>query len=145
MKNGLNKTQLIGNVGAEDARLGSLPSGTPVLNFSFAVNESYKERNSNEEKHKTVWYKVAIFNERAKSLAPYITSGKPLFLEGKAGARAWQPKDDSGQPNGDPRADLTLRVDRLIFLDGNKQTDELGGDIGGDGVGAVDEELFPTE
>ncbi len=141
MKRGLNKTQLIGNVGREDAQLGSLPSGTPVLNFSLAVNDYYKDKQSGEDRQTTEWFKIAIFGERAKSLAPYITSGKPLYLEGKVGVNGWNGED------GSARADLTLKVKELLFLDGSKQTEDLGGAVDGEGVafGGADDSLFPSK
>lgn len=145
MKKGLNKTELIGNVGREDAVLGTIPgSNTSVLNFSFAVNDSYRDRNG-EEHQSTDWFKVAIFGERAVTLAPYITGGKPLYLEGKIDAKAWQPKNEDQSPKGDPKASLVLRVKELLFLDGSRQTEDLSGAVDGEAFGDDEvDNIFPV-
>ncbi len=115
MKNGLNRTELIGNVGRDDAELGSLPGGTPVLNFSFAVNNTYKDKKSGEEKQVTDWFRIAVFGERAVKLAPYITSGKTLFLGGRVAAGGWLGDD------GKVRTDVILKINQgegvVKFLD----------------------------
>lgn len=51
----------IGNVGKDDATLGSTGGGSAVANFSFAVNESYKDKKTNETKTDTVWFKVSAW------------------------------------------------------------------------------------
>lgn len=130
MKRGLNKTEVIGNVG-EDAVLGQLPSGTPVANFSLAVNDAYKDREGNI-KETTNWFKVSIFGKRAEGLAKYITKGTSLYLAGRVGTNAWQTED------GQARADLTLVVGQgngdFLFLGGGR-TEEAP-------VEAEEEELF---
>lgn len=119
---GFQRTELVGNVGAEDAKLGTLPSGTPVANFSLAVNESYKPRNG-ERKDITTWYKVSIFGKRAEALAPYITSGKTLLLAGRAGAEGWVTEKNEVKTN------LTLTVGNgekdFVFLGGGHRDEEI--------------------
>ena len=68
MKKGLNNTEIIGNVGSTDAVLGTTTSGTPVANFSVAVNDSYKGRDGNK-KETTTWFKVSIYGKRARRAA----------------------------------------------------------------------------
>lgn len=112
MKQGLNRTTIVGNVGAEDAKLGATPGGTPVANFSLAVNDSYKGKET------TAWYKVSIFGKRAEALAPYIKSGIPLFLAGRVSVgKPWESKDGL-------KADLILTVgngnEDFLFLGGGR-------------------------
>lgn len=134
MKNGLDRTEVIGNVGKEDATLGQLPSGTAVCNFSLAVNKSWKDKDANE-KNKTKWYKVSIFGKRAEALQPYITSGISLFLAGEVDAESW-----NGE-NGEAKHGLTLTVGN-----GNRDFIFLGGGQRGEALPNLeDENLFVDE
>ena len=118
MKNGLNRTELIGNVGA-DATIGQTNGGNPVCNFSLAVNKTWKDGDGNE-KEKTTWYKISIFGKRATSLQPYITSGVGLFLAGEVGAESWVDAETNKARHG-----LTLTVGRnnndFLFLGGGQR------------------------
>lgn len=140
MKRGLNKTEIIGNVGRDDGQLGALPDGTPVLNFSLAVNGISTDKQTGEEQQTTQWFKIAIFGERARKLAPSITSGIPLYLQGRISTTAWNGED------GSAKADLTLRVNELLFLDSAmKRGDSDESTIDGEALETEsDDALFPT-
>lgn len=107
---------LIGYVGADDAELNVTGNGTAVANFSFAVNEAHKDRNG-EWVNKTTWYKVSAWGNKAKRVAEKVTRGRFLYLEGAAGVKMWKGND------GKDRADLTLRLDYIRFLDKDKEGD----------------------
>ena len=126
MKNGTNITQLAGNVGRDDGELGELPGGTPVLNFSLAVNSGCRNKTSGEFKPVTEWFKVAIYGERARRLAPEIIGGTAVRLEGRLHAAGWVGED------GKARVDVTLRVNQfnyVVIYDKNPRS-------GGDGAGS---------
>lgn len=132
MKNGLNRTELIGNVGA-DATIGQTNGGNAVCNFSLAVNKTWKDNDGND-KEKTTWYKVSIFGKRATNLQPYITSGITLFLAGEVGAESWNGED------GKAKHGLTIKIGQnnadFMFLGGGNR----------DGVpNTEDESLFVDE
>ncbi len=93
---------LAGYVG--QVRQNAMPSGDLVLNFSLAVATGTKE------KPETLWVDCALWGKRAESLAPFITKGKFLCVEGDAGIRTWLAKEDAG-----PRGALTCRVNNLTF------------------------------
>jgi single-stranded DNA-binding protein len=93
---------LAGYVG--QAHQNAMPSGDLVLNFSLAVNTGTKD------KPETLWVDCALWGKRAESLAPYITKGKFLCVEGDAGIRTWLAKEDAG-----PRGTLTCRVNNITF------------------------------
>lgn len=85
-------------------RQNAMPSGDLVLNFSLAVSTGTKE------KPETLWVDCALWGKRAESLAPYITKGKFLVVEGDAGIRTWLAKEDAS-----PRGTITCRVNNLTF------------------------------
>lgn len=109
---GLFRTEVIGNIGRDDARTGELPSGTKVAEFSLATDESYKNRDG-EKVERTTWMKVKIYGRRAEVLAPYLTAGTKLFAAGKISAEGWTGDDETVKTGlvltvGDGRNDLLL-------------------------------------
>ncbi len=120
MKRGLQKTEIIGNVGGE-VKFGELPNGTPVLNFSVAVNESYKDREG-VEKENTTWFRVNFYGKRGESLAPYIKSGLAVFVAGKVSVDSWISE-------GNAKAGLVLTCGNssqdFLFLGGGQRDEDL--------------------
>lgn len=86
----LNKVQIIGHMG-RDAELQYLASGTPVMKFSVATTESYKQ--GNEWKQKTEWFNIVQFGEAAERKSETLHKGDTVYVEGKLQTRTWD-KDD---------------------------------------------------
>ena len=85
----LNRTEVIGHVGADGAKLGqTAKKGIATATFSVAVNEGKGEN------ERTNWFKVTIYGPRAEALAPYIKKGQMVYLAGRAGAEGWLNKDN---------------------------------------------------
>lgn len=80
MAQDINKQTLIGNVGS-DAELEALPNGTPVLRFRVASTKKY--RSGEETKERTSWFTCKVFGKRATALAPNITKGTRLYIDGE--------------------------------------------------------------
>ena len=89
----LNKVMLIGRLG-QDPRLAYLPSGSPVVNFSLATDESYTDREGNRI-DKAEWHRIVAFDRQAEFCANYLSKGRLIFVEGKLRTRKWQ--DQQGQ------------------------------------------------
>ena len=68
MARGINKVILVGNLGA-DPETRYMPSGSAVTNLSVATSESWKDKQSGEQKERTEWHKVAMFNRLAEIAA----------------------------------------------------------------------------
>ena len=64
----INKVILVGNVG-NDPEVKTFQSGDKVINFSIATSESWKDKESGEQKSITEWHKVAIFNTALVEIA----------------------------------------------------------------------------
>lgn len=135
----LNKVMLIGNTG-RDAELRYGASGTAQSSFSLAVNNRRKGK-SGEYEDNTEWFNVTIFGDTAERVSPFITKGKPLYVEGRLQTRTWDDDQgvkhyrteviantvqllgsrDGGEPDGQPRARTTsapvatAENDRLPF------------------------------
>lgn len=94
MARGINKVILIGNLG-QDPETKYMPSGNAVTNVSLATSESWKDRDSGEQKEKTEWHRVVFFNRLAEIAGEYLKKGSKVYVEGSLKTRKWQ--DQSGQ------------------------------------------------
>ncbi len=91
--NGLNRVDLIGNLGA-DPEFRSLPGGGEVANFSVATNEVYKDRQNGEYVQQTEWHRVTVFQDGlVKMLRKHASKGRLAHITGKLRTRKWKDRD----------------------------------------------------
>jgi len=93
-----------------DAKLSTLKNDRQVLNFSVAINDSYKAKGSNEPT-KIVTYVQCDYWVNP-GIAQYLTKGTLVELQGRVGVNAYTGKD------GEAKASLTFHVN-TIKLHGN--------------------------
>jgi single-strand DNA-binding protein len=86
----VNKVILIGHLG-RDAETAYTSSQTAVTKFSVATNRRWKDQQSGEWKEETNWTNVVLW--RGENLAPYLTKGKQVFVEGRLQTRSYDDKD----------------------------------------------------
>ena len=91
---GINKVIVLGNLG-QDPEIKFLPSGGAVANVSVATSESWKDKQTGEQKDKTEWHRVVVFGKLAEIVGEYLKKGSQVYFEGKLQTRKWQ--DQSGQ------------------------------------------------
>ena len=85
----VNKVFLIGNLG-RDPEVRSMSSGDPVVNLSLATSERWKDKSSGEQREKTEWHRVVIFDERLCDVAQkYLRKGSKIYIEGQLQTRKW--------------------------------------------------------
>jgi single-strand DNA-binding protein len=118
MARGINKVIIVGNVGG-DPETRYMPSGSAVTNLTIATNESWKDKTTGEQKERTEWHRVAMFNRLAEIAAEYLRKGSQVYIEGKLRTRKWQ--DKSGQD----RYTTEIIADEMQMLGGR------GGSSGG--------------
>ena len=94
MARGVNKVIIVGNLG-QDPETRYMPSGSAVTNFTVATNESWKDKQTGEQKERTEWHRVSMFNRLAEVAAEYLRKGSQVYIEGKLRTRKWQGKDGS--------------------------------------------------
>ena len=91
-----------GNVG-KDGELRYLPNGDAILNFSVALSAGYGDKKT------TTWIKCSLYGKRAESVAPYITKGQSVAVNGEFQARPYTTKEGVEKLSLDVRvADVTL-------------------------------------
>lgn len=91
---GVNKVILIGNVGG-DPETRYLPNGNAVTNVTLATSDSWKDRQTGEQKERTEWHRVVFFGKVAEIAGEYLRKGSQVYVEGRLQTRKWQ--DQSGQ------------------------------------------------
>ena len=106
---------IIGRLTA-DAKINTLPSETQVVNFSIAVNNSYKNKQG-EKIEETAFYDCSYW--RTPKVAEYLTKGTLVQLSGWVTPRAWIGSD------GEPKAGLNLRTKEINFLSSTKNATEI--------------------
>jgi len=92
MARGVNKVIVVGNLG-QDPETRYMPSGSAVTNLRIATNESWKDKQTGEQKDRTEWHSVAMFGRLAEIAAEYLRKGSQVYIEGKLRTRKWQDKD----------------------------------------------------
>jgi single-strand DNA-binding protein len=90
MARGINKVIIVGNLG-QDPDTRYMPSGAAVTNFTVATNESWKDKQTGEQKERTEWHKVAMFGRLAEIAAEYLRKGSQVYVEGKQMAGPGRP------------------------------------------------------
>jgi len=115
MSGSVNKVILIGNVG-QDPEIRSFQSGGKVCNLSIATSERWRDRESKEQKERTQWHRVVVFNENLINLIEqYVKKGSKLFIEGQLETRKWT--DSSGVEKYATEVVLRNFKGELTFLD----------------------------
>jgi single-strand DNA-binding protein len=124
MAGSVNKVILVGNLG-KDPEIRRLNSGDPVVNFTLATSESWRDKNSGDRKEKTEWHNVVIFNDNlAKVAEQYLKKGMKVYIEGQLQTRKWQ--DQQGQDRYTTEVVLQKFRGELQMLDSRNQGGESG-------------------
>lgn len=91
---GVNKVILVGNLG-QDPEIRYMPNGGAVANISIATSETWKDKQTGEQKERTEWHRVVIFGKLAEIAGEYLRKGSQVYIEAQLQTRKWQ--DQSGQ------------------------------------------------
>lgn len=122
MSGSVNKVTLLGNLG-RDPEVRQTQDGTKIVQLSVATSERWRDKNSGEQREKTEWHRVVIFNERLGEVAEkYLSKGRSVYLEGQLQTRKWQ--DKSGQERYSTEVVLQRFRGELVLLGGR---DDAGG------------------
>jgi len=93
MSGSVNKVILIGNLG-RDPEVRRMGSGDPVVSFSLATTESWRDKATGERKDRTEWHNIVIFNENLGKIAEqYCKKGAKIYLEGQLQTREYTDRD----------------------------------------------------
>jgi len=70
-----HQTIIVGNLGG-DPELRYMQNGRAVCNFSVAVSERWRDRQTNEQQERTTWYRVAVWGPQAENCNTYLAKGR---------------------------------------------------------------------
>ena len=126
--------------------------GTPVANFSVAVNENWQTRDGQQQEH-TEWFRVVAWTRLAEIANEYLRRGMLVYVEGNLRSSEWQDRE------GNNRTSVELIARDFLMLSGRDEgvqrddyDSQAGGQRGGyaDGQGAgrsadQDDEISPDD
>ncbi len=91
MARGVNKVILVGNLG-KDPEVRYMANGGAVCNVTLATSESWKDKQTGEQKDKTEWHSIVFYRRLAEIAGEYLRKGSQVYIEGKLQTRKWQDK-----------------------------------------------------
>lgn len=111
---GVNKVILVGQLG-QDPESKSFANGGSVCNFSIAISESWKDKNTGEQKQNTEWVRIVANGKFGEICQQYLKKGSKVYLEGALKTRQWQDQ------NGQDRYVTEVRISEMQMLDSKPQ------------------------
>lgn len=96
--------EIIGRITA-DATVSETKAGKKVVNFSIAINDTYKTKDSSEVQKITTYVNCAYWINAG--IAPYLTKGSSVECAGRIGVNAWTGRE------GEAKATLTFHVNNI--------------------------------
>ncbi|MDW8848913.1 single-stranded DNA-binding protein [Flavobacterium sp. MMLR14_040] len=97
-----------------DAQVRTLSDSRQVVNFSVAINESYKNKKG-DRVEQTTFFECAYWI--SPRVAEWLTKGTVVELTGMVSARAWKGND------GEPRAGLNFNTSNIKLHGGGKKSE----------------------
>lgn len=116
MAGSVNKVTLIGNLG-RDPEIRSMNSGDKVATLTLATSETWKDRQTGEQKEATEWHRIVTFQQGLIGvIEKYLKKGSKIYIEGQLKTRKWT--DQNGQDKYTTEVVLTPFNSTMIMLDG---------------------------
>src|SRR5688572_7802981 len=119
----LNKVLLMGNL-TRDPELRVTPKGTPICQFSLAINRQFKME-SGESREEVIFVDIEAWGKQGETIAKYMTKGRPLYVEGRLRLDQWEDKNTK-----EKRSRMKVVLEQFQFLG-----DSRGGAGGGGAPG----------
>lgn len=116
---GYCKINFIGNLG-RDPEMRYTPNGKQVTEFSVAVNQGTKNRETGEWSDDTDWFRVTVWGDRAEAAAEKLRKGNSVFVEGRFKTREYDAKDGSRRTSMEVTADSVIPMERKAREDGGE-------------------------
>jgi single-strand DNA-binding protein len=130
MAGSVNKVILVGNLG-RDPEVRYTQSNQKIVHLAIATSERWRDKMSGEQREKTEWHRVVIFNENLADVAErYLSKGRSVYLEGQLQTRKWT--DQSGAERYTTEVVIQRFRGELVLLGGGGG----GGDMVSDDRGA---------
>ena len=76
-KRGVNKVILVGNLG-QDPEVRYMPNGGAVANITLATSETWRDKQTGENKEVTEWHRVVLFGKLAEVAGENLRQGSQV-------------------------------------------------------------------
>ena len=86
MSKGVNKVIIIGNLGAAP-EVRYTQNSTAVTTLSVATTETWKDKQTGEQREQTEWHRVVMYRRLAEIAGEYLRKGSKVYIEGKLQTR----------------------------------------------------------
>lgn len=129
----LNKVLLMGNL-TRDPELRVTPKGTPICQFSLAINRQFKME-SGESREEVIYVDIEAWGKQGETIAKYVTKGRPLFVEGRLRLDQWEDKNTK-----EKRSRMKVVLENFQFLGDSRGG---GGALAGSSEPGIDQTASP--
>ena len=113
-----NRVIMMGNL-TRDPEHKQLTSGQAVCRFGLASNRQFKNKQTGSMVQEVCFIDVDVWGPQAEHCKQYLQKGRAVLVEGRIKLDSWQDND------GTKRSKHTIVADRVTFLGGASQTDEV--------------------
>lgn len=107
----MNLCIFTGNL-TKDPELRYTTGNTPVVNFSLAMNERFKQ--NGETKERVFFADLVAWSRTAELISEHFKKGNAISVEASAREEQWNHKE-----TGEVRRKVVFHVNKLHFLPGN--------------------------
>lgn len=112
----LNRVVLVGRL-TRDVEMKYLPNGTPVANFTLAVDRPFANKDGEREAD---FIPIVVWRKQAESCANYIGKGSLVAVDGRMQVRSYE-------QDGKRRYVTEVVADSVRFLDSRKKQEQYQG------------------
>ena len=116
-----NRIILVGNV-VRDSEIRYVKSGSPVTNFTIAVNRRTKQDDSVD------YIDVVAWDKLAETSNAYLTKGMPVLVEGRLAIRSYESKSGEKHKAAEVIISLLQMLNRGTSHESNASVDS-GADL----------------
>lgn len=131
----LNKVLLMGNL-TRDPELRVTPKGTPICQFSLAINRQFKME-SGETREEVIYVDVEAWGKQGETIAKYMVKGRPLYVEGRLRLDQWEDKTTK-----EKRSRMKVVLEQFQFL-GDSRGAPGGSSTPGSSEPGIDQTVSP--
>ena len=104
----------------QDPEIRVFQNGDSVANITVATSESWKDRNTGEQREKTEWHRISLFKKLAEIAGQYLKKGSKVYIEGSLKTRKWQDQ------KGNERYVTEVHATTMQMLESMKNVEHRG-------------------
>lgn len=116
----LNRVCLLGRMG-KDPEKRFFPSGDPIVSFSVATSEKWKDKTSGDQRERVEWHRCEATGRVAKFIEEYGFKGQRVYLEGKKVTESFDKDGQKVELVKIKIDDFNGRFDGLTYKDSETQ------------------------